>query len=1070
MTAVGVTHLCKPFYRKIEFMHLPFAASCQRLLSRRSSATVSVLILLSATVPATVTVQAQAPAPITPAQEKFFETSIRPVLSEQCYSCHSASDQRAGLRVDTREFLLKGGAHGPAINLQDPQKSLLLQVIAYTGKVQMPPAGKLKSAQLAAFTEWVKMGAPWPTAKSPAAASGQAADMVITNAARKWWSFVPVRKPSLPKVSNPLWAKNPVDRFILAGLDAHKYRPAPTADRRTLIRRASVDLTGLLPTPAEVNAFVNDKSPDAWTKVVDRLLASPHYGERWGRHWLDLVRYADSNGLDENVAFANAYRYRDYVVSAFNADKPYNTFVTEQIAGDLMPARDDVQRNEHLVATGFLELGPKVLAEPDKDKLVMDIVDEQLDVTSKAFLGLTVSCARCHNHKFDPIPTKDYYALAGIFKSTRTMETLNTVAMWRERQLNNSQFAAEKAAYEKKLSDAKAAVQTARDRANDSLKSELAAHPDQYLLAGWMASRSGLRSVAESSETFAYKNIIEAESFVKSSGVNIDKDSYGKGIGVIHTVGSPTTAEWDVLVPAAGRYQVELRYASAEMRPVKLLINGKVVREAAAGAITGSFFPDGQKWEAEGVFEFKAGKNRLKIERTDSIPHFDKLLVVSAPAKSDDASAQTPEQIAAEKHLNLGVVLGAAAQLAGLDKNPEKLSAADRAAQISRLLAGFKAPDKAEKYYAGEFAANLKTADEALKTLEKSAPQAPMAMAAEEGKIADCKVHIRGDTTTLGDTVERHFLTVLNGDRNSGITAEQSGRLQLAEWLTKPENPLTARVAVNRIWQEHFGAGLSKTPDNFGLLGDKPSNQALLDWLAATFVEQGWSSKKMHRLLLTSNTYKMSCNADPATLKKAEIQDPDNRLLWRMERRRMDADAFRDNILLVSGTLDDRMGGSLLMTRNHDYVTNDQSANGAVYDSPRRSLYLPIIRNALYDMFQAFDMGDPSMVNAVRSSTTVTPQALFIMNSPFALTQSRTFAQSLLTRQELNDTARVSEAYMRAYGRPASPTEIDKSLKYISRYANALAASQPDATARKNAAWASWCQIVFASNAFIYLD
>ncbi len=1057
--------------RKNEFMQVPFAAFRKRLRLRHPSATVSGLVLFAAIAGASASAQTAPPsAPVTPAQEKLFEASIRPVLSEKCYSCHSATDQRAGLRLDSREAILKGGAHGPAINLTDPDKSLILQAISYNGKLQMPPAGKLRPAELAAFTAWIKMGAPWPAAKSKAAAAGQAAEMVITDSARKFWSFVPVRKAALPKVSNPAWASNPVDRFILSGLDAHHLKPAPTADRKTLIRRVSVDLTGVVPTPAEVEAFVNDKAPDAWAKVVDRLLASPRYGERWGRHWLDLVRYADSNGLDENVAFANAYRYRDYVVNAFNADKPYSTFITEQLAGDLMTSRDDVQRNDRLVATGFLELGPKVLAEPDKDKLVMDIVDEQIDVASKAFIGLTISCARCHNHKFDPIPTRDYYAMAGIFKSTRTMETLNTVAMWRERQLSNPQFAAEKEAHQQKLADARKGVQEATARGNDALKAEISRRSEDYLLAGWMASRSMLRSLAESKENLSFKSMIEAETFTKGSGIAKDFETYGKGIGVIHTVGQPSTAEWNVEVPAAGMYQVELRYASAEARPVKLLLNGKVIRESTAGAITGSFQPEGQRWEPQGVFEFKAGVNTIRIERNESIPHFDRLFVVSPPVNTGEVVSKTPEQIAAERNLNAGLVFASAAVVGGIPSNPEKLSAAERSAEAAKLAANFKSPDHAEKFFSPENAAALKSAEDKLKAVEAAAPQAPMAMAAEEGKVEDCRIHIRGDTQSLGDSVDRHFLTVLNGDKNAGISKQQSGRLELAAWLTRPENPLTARVAVNRIWQEHFGSGLSKTPDNFGLLGDRPSNQPLLDWLAATFMEQGWSFKKIHRLLLTSNTYKQSCNADAITIKKAETADPDNRLLWRMDRRRMDADAFRDSILEVAGTLDDRMGGSLLMTKNHDYVTNDQSANAAVYDSPRRSLYLPIIRNALYDMFQAFDMGDPSMVNAVRSSTTVTPQALFIMNSPFALTQSKTFAQSLQKVQGATDAARISEAYMRAYGRKATAAETAKALKYISRYSDVLAAKQPDATARKNMAWASWCQVLLATNAFIYLD
>ena len=808
---------------------------------------------------------------VTPEQEKFFETSIRPMLAEKCYSCHSATEQRGGLRLDSREAMLKGNAHGSVLSPGDIEKSVILQVTSYTGKIQMPPPGKLRPAELAALIKWVSMGAPWPTAKSTVATpAGQAPDLTITAQQKSFWSFVPVKKPALPKTKNSAWAITPVDRFVLAKLEEAGLKPAPTADRRTLIRRVTVDLTGLVPTPHDVEQFLYDRSPDAWAKVVDRLLASPQYGERWGRHWLDLVRYADSNGLDENVAFANGYRYRDYVVASLNMDKPYSEFITEQLAGDLMPSKNDDQRNERLIATGFLELGPKVLAEPDKDKMVMDIVDEQIDVSSKAFIGLTVACARCHNHKFDPIPTEDYYALAGIFKSTRTMSSLNTVAMWEEKPLASAQFAADDAAFKQKLDAAKQAVQALRTEGNAELQLEFAKSADKYLQAGWIAGRSMLISVADSKENFVYRNLIEAENYNRGAGIEKTFDGIGQGIGVIHTIGSPSFAEWDIVVPTAGKYQVELRYASGEQRPVKLLLNNKVLLESTAGKDTGGFFPDKQRWEPQGVFQFNAGKNVLRIERTDSIPHLDKVLVVSARPIEDGISPSSPEQLAKDLELNPGLVIVAAELTQSIKANPAKLTAAARSADAALITAHFKPPADADKYYPEATRKALTKAEEDQKKLEASSPEAPMAMAAEEGAIAECRVHIRGDTQTLGDAVPRHFVSVVDGGSSDSVPAKHSGRLEFAEWLTKPGNPLTARVEVNRIWQGHFGVGLSKTPDNFGLLGERPINQPLLDWLAATFVEQGWSMKQMHRLILLSNTYKMACSTDPAATKKGE--------------------------------------------------------------------------------------------------------------------------------------------------------------------------------------------------------
>jgi hypothetical protein len=785
----------------------------------------------------------------------FFEARVRPVLSERCFSCHGANEQKGGLRLDSREGVLKGRGQGAEVVIAgDAENSRLVKAINYDGAIKMPPSGKLRPDELAALTQWVKLDVPWsdklntPTRKA------------LSMAERKnFWSFRPIKKPALPPVKNAAWVKNPIDRFILAGLEAKGLKPAPPAEKRVLIRRAYFDLIGLPPTPDEVQAFLSDRSPNAFAKVIDHLLDSPRYGERWGRHWLDVARYADSNGLDENVAFANAYKYRDYVVAAFNTDKPYNEFVTEQVAGDLLPTDDTRLQNERLTAVGFLSLGAKVLAESDKDKMVMDIVDEQIEATSKVFMGLTVTCARCHDHKFDPIPTKDYYALAGIFKSTKSMSNLATVAMWTERPLRDSEFDAKKLEYDQKIADAQASFQKLKE---------------------------------------------------------------------------------------------------------------------------------------------------------------------------------------------------------------QKVPAAD-----------------------------LKKAEDELKDLQSKAPQPPKVMSVEEGKTANCKVHIRGDTQHLGDEVPRHFLTVLSLDNQPKLDEKSSGRLELAKWLTRPDHPLTSRVEVNRIWQGHFGEGIVRTPDNWGLLGEKPTNPALLDWLAAVFTAPpnvkeemskqvngssrdisqfthlpvnyncGWSIKKMHRLIMLSSTYQMSCANDT----KASMTDPENRLQWRMNRRRLEAEPFRDSLLAVSGNLDRTIGGSLLDIGNHNYVTNDQSANAARYNSHRRAIYLPVIRNALYDMFQAFDVGDPSMVNAKRSSTTIAPQALFVMNSPFALEQSKTFAENLLA-MEVSDQERVKTAYLKALSRSPTPQEIVRGLEFVASYMRGQAGKEPDAKKAQVRAWQAFCQVLFASNEYVYID
>jgi hypothetical protein len=1013
-------------------------------------------------------------SPLTREQAAFFESRVRPVLANHCFTCHT-DQRRGGLRLDTKEGTFKGGAHGAVVLAGDPDKSRLIQALRYEGALKMPPAGKLRPEEIAALTAWVKMGAPWPEAKpTTGAASGQAGDMVFTEAQRSFWSFRPVQKPTLPAVTNPAWAQSPIDRFVLAKLERAGLKPAPAADRRTLIRRVTFDLIGLPPAPEEVEAFVNDRSSNAWEKVVDRLLASPHYGERWGRHWLDVVRYADSNGLDENVAFANAYHYRDYVVSAFNQDKPYNQFIKEQLAGDLMPTDDENLRSERLTATGFLTLGPKLLAEPDKPKMVMDIVDEQIEVTSKAFLGLTITCARCHNHKFDPIPTKDYYALAGIFKSTKSMASLNTVAMWQERPLPGHDNPAQRQAYALRVKAAQEAVQTAKDRANEEALARFRKDAANYLRGGWELAQipdSELHSLAETRARPGDPPRILVEAIQYNRG-NANKNPDGYGIPVIHTVQVPTFAEWDLTVPTAGTYQVELRYASNQQRPVKLSLNGATLRESTAGLDTGSFRTEGQQWEVEGVFPFKQGKNTLRIERDGDIPHFNKILVVPMlpPKKSDGTTFRSPEQIASQYGLNVEM-LKAVGRALRRQNDPTRLAGAELTQTVENLSPrlGPLFAQNALKLYSAESLAALNTAQMTLKKAQESAPQTPMVMAVEESKGENCRVHIRGDTQTLGDEVPRHFLTVLNGDKITITDEKRSGRLELAEWITRPEHPLTARVEVNRIWQNHFGTGLVATPDNWGFLGLKPTNPELLDWLAATFVEQGWSLKKIHRLILMSNTYQMGTVPDAKTEAIASKADPDNTLLWKRPRLRLEAEPFRDALLFVSGKLDRTLGGSLLMTRNHDYVTNDQSGNAAQYNSPRRSLYLPIIRNALFDMFQAFDYGDPSMVNARRSTTTVAPQALYVMNSPFVQDQAKAFAAELLSHADLSEPERIRLAYRKAFSRPPTPEESLRAAAFLTTYASRLTA-EPDTQKRRTQAWQALCHILYASNEFIYVD
>jgi hypothetical protein len=406
----------------------------------------------------------------------FFENKVRPLLAERCYECHGTKEQNSDLRLDTWEGIFKGGETGPAVVAGKPEQSLLITAVGYqAADLQMPPEKKLPAAEVAVLTEWVKMGAPHPNAGKAPIPVRKKVDQAAIDEGRSFWAFQPPVDPEVPAVKNAAWPQSPLDHFVLAALEAKGLQPAPPADKRTLIRRATFDLIGLPPTPDEIDAFLSDDSPDAFAKVVDRLLDSPHYGERWARHWLDVARYADSNGLDENVAFGNAWRYRDYVVAAFNKDKPYDQFLLEQIAGDLLPAAENedlAARHERLIATGFLSLGPKVLAEVDETKMEMDIVDEQIDTFGRAILGLTLGCTRCHDHKFDPLATEDYYALAGIFKSTLTMESFKKIGRWYENSLATPADLERKTAHEQQVTQAKAAIQSVVDEANRRLQEQ----------------------------------------------------------------------------------------------------------------------------------------------------------------------------------------------------------------------------------------------------------------------------------------------------------------------------------------------------------------------------------------------------------------------------------------------------------------------------------------------------------------------------------------------------------------------------------------------------------------------
>ncbi|EMI16403.1 protein containing DUF1549 [Rhodopirellula maiorica SM1] len=793
-------------------------------------------------------------------QFDFFESKIRPLLIDHCYECHGPETQESELRVDTLAGMLTGGLAGPSVIPGKPTSSLLVTAVRYQDNdLKMPPDERLSDIQIADLIRWVEMGAPHPDSGNvgPIAQRGD----VDIEQGRKHWAFQPpvkVTPPPIRGVSTKDTAArhsqrtpNPIDAFIRAKLDAKGLRPNPPADKRTLLRRATFDLVGLPPTPEEIDAFLADDSHDAFANVVDRLLTSPHYGERWGRHWLDVARYADSNGLDENVVHGNAWRYRDYVVRSLNNDKPYDEFVVEQLAGDLLDSGEDFAlRNERLIATGFLVLGPKVLAEQDEAKMEMDIIDEQIDTVGRSIIGLTLGCARCHTHKFDPISHHDYYGLAGIFKSTQTMDSYKTVAKWHENTIETAEQAA-----------------------------ELQQHQQQI---------------------------------------------------------------------AAQEKRIAAQVAKAK---------------------------------------------------------------------------------------------------ATLDPPP--------AAEAK--------PEEIEKQFPAETQTELKKLREELKKLQDAAPELPTAMGVTEGKIADTSVHLRGSHLTLGDVVPRRVPEVLAIDDQPPIPADHSGRLEFARWLTSGNHPLTARVMVNRLWRGHFGEGLVSTVDNFGMKGSPPTHPELLDWLAVQFVERGWSIKEMHRMIMLSETYRRSSDY---VAESAEV-DPSNQWYWRYNLRRLEAEAIRDGLLAVSGKLDRTTGGNIMQYKNREYVFNHTSEDKSKYDSTRRSIYVPVIRNHLYDMFQLFDYTDASVLTGDRNTSTIAPQALFLMNSDEVGDLSLAFADRLW-ESESDSQKRISRLYMETYGRPASDAEVSDASHFLSQFQKLQLQTNSDANPER-LAWQALCQSVVSSSEFVYL-
>jgi mono/diheme cytochrome c family protein len=913
-------------------------------------------------------------------QQEFFEKRIRPILANNCQRCHNAKAKLAGLDLTTAEGFQRGDESGPIINKEKPEESRLLKAISYEGELKMPPTGKLKDHEIAALTEWVKMGAPWPGAVQPASTANwpkNSSTREFTDDEKSFWSVQPVKDTAPPQVKNVSWVQSPVDRFVLQKLEAKNLKPAPRADKLTLLRRATFDLTGLPPTESEMRDFLADESPDAFKKVVERLLASPRYGERWGRHWLDVARYADSTGNDEDHRYPHAWKYRDYVIESFNRDLPYDQFVREQVAGDLLPAKDGGEVNRRgVIATGFLALGPKAIAQQDKKKMLYDVYDEQVDVTTKAFLGLTVSCARCHNHKFDPILTKDYYSMLGMFASTRSFtDPESHVSVVLEKPLvpkaEFERYLAAKKEHQAKEQRIRIAIGEIVDEVKDRAVGQQAAQLADYFLA----ARKVYHDSAPLADVARQTNLNEE---VLKKWVDFLKP----GVEVRGYLNEWNAASPDKLAATARSYQERFQKRFAE-------------------------------W-SERVSKWRADYQRALAENK------------ALPGK--------PSFEAGDDRFFNDVYFGGGP---------------------------FGISEKDQKRFSPEQWAQLTQHRQELEQLRKAAPAEPeMACAIEDGDPAEQKVFIRGDYNNPGEDAPKSFPAILaRYDTKPAFTG--SGRLQLAEWLTQPDHPLSARVMANRIWQWHFGEGLVRTPDNFGKTGERPTHPELLDYLARQFVRSGWSIKAMHRMIMLSSAYQML--SDNPNI--AADADPDNRLVSRFNRRRLSVEEMRDGLLAIDGTIDFTMGGSLQTGRGTDGENNQGRLSLNPEKLKRRTVYLPLRRANLPTLLNLFDFGDATSASGKRQLTNVATQALFWLNSEFLTDRSLDVAKSLLGAKELSDAARVESAYLRILNRQPVKEEVDQSLKYIEGFKQKFAGANAD-----QKAWQSLCRALMASNDFVYVD
>jgi hypothetical protein len=955
------------------------------------------VILALLLMPGGTTVAAAEPAPSAETSE-FFEKSIRPVLVEHCYKCHSdtGKEPKGGLRVDSRSALLKGGDTGPAIVPGQPDKSILIAAIRYGNvDLQMPPRGKLPAKVIADFERWVREGAVWPESgnggASPPAAGATVKPFDLASRKNEHWSWQPVRRPELPAVKNMAWPLDPIDRFVLAKLESAGLKPAPPADRLTWLRRVSFALTGLPPTPAEIEAFLADPSESAYPRVVDRLLASPHFGERWGRHWLDLVRYAESRGHEYDPSIANAWQYRDYVIRAFNADLPYNQFVLEHLAGDLLeePRLNPVDGcNESILGTGFWHLGEEVHSPVDIRQDQADRLDNRIDVLSKTFLGLTVSCARCHDHKFDAISIQDYYALFGILEGSSYRQV--RFDHWRE----NRQVAAELA----------------------ELRRRTDAEVAKLAVAGSVRSATPT-DVSEYQKWWSQARVIVDYADLKPGQWLPDDVTYGPaprpaGSLQVRKKGETLEAGWEPRTAAVfDRFWSGLRRhpeserifgalgghdrAGFTIRTPNVILERKTVYALLRGG--GEIYA--------GVCGHTVITGPLHHRLVQKLPDSPEYRWVAVPLEGY-LGQRLHLEFTANPETEFAVAMVVQSDIAPPSLPPESFSPPKLSADILQPLLKQVARDEASLASRVHWESRL-------------------APALLDGTPVDEAVFLRGNPRTLGPIVRRRCLEALPGSRPIE-SAVGSGRRELAQQLIDPErNPYISRVLVNRIWHHLFGRGIVPSTDNFGVLGEAPSHPELLDFLASEFVGDQWSMKRLIRRLVLSQTYRMSSEAPPSDA------DPSNVLLHRFRVKRLEGEAIRDALLQISGSLKPTIGGKSVPIHLTAFLEGrGRPQSGPLDGDGRRSIYLAVRRNFLSPFLIAFDTPIPFSTVGRRQVSNVPAQALILLNDPFVHELTRRWAARLLAEPGTVED-RLRRMYLEAFARPPSDAEIAACREFL---------------------------------------